>query len=89
MNIEETINNIVDRILNEELSKKMEEAVDAVSEDMGKMPEERDEFDGRDSEVVGVDSDIEKQRMEEEVGKKEMVEEGNAFSAARDDAIER
>lgn len=32
MNIEETINNIVDRILNEELSKKMEDAVDAVSE---------------------------------------------------------
>lgn len=32
MNIEETINNIVDRVLNEELSKKVEEAVDAVSE---------------------------------------------------------
>ena len=86
MNIEETINNIVDRILNEELSKKMEEAVDAVSEDMGKMPEERDEFDGRDSEVVGVDSDIEKQRMEEEMGEEE-VDEGNAFSGARDEAI--
>jgi len=88
MNIEETINNIVDRILNEELSKKMEEAVDAVSEDMGKMPEERDEFDGRDSEVVGVDSDIEKQRMEEEMDEEEM-EEGNAFSAARAEAIEK
>ena len=82
MNIEETINNIVDRILNEELSKKMEEAVDAVSEDMGKMPEERDEFDGRDSEVVGVDSDIKKQRMEEDE-----LEEGNAFSEARCKAI--
>ena len=88
MNIEETINNIVDRILNEELSKKMEDAVDAVSEDMGKMPEERDEFDGRDSEVVGVDSDIEKQRMEEEMDEEEM-EEGNAFSAARAEAIEK
>ena len=88
MNIEETINNIVDRILNEELSKKMEEAVDAVSEDMGKMPEERDEFDGRDSEVVGVYSDIEKQRMEEEMDEEEM-EEGNAFSAARAEAIEK
>ena len=88
MNIEETINNIVDRILNEELSKKMEEAVDAVSEDMGKMPEERDEFDGRDSEVVGVDSNIEKQRMEEEMDEEEM-EEGNAFSAARAEAIEK
>jgi hypothetical protein len=88
MNIEETINNIVDRILNEELSKKMEEAVDAVSEDMGKMSEERDEFDRRDSKVVGVDSDIKKQRMEEEMDEEEM-EEGNAFSAARAEAIEK
>ena len=75
MNIEKTINKIVDKVLNEELSKKVEEAVDAVSEDMGKMPEERDEFDGRDSEVVGVDSDIQKQRMEEEMDEEEMDEE--------------
>ncbi len=88
MNIEKTINKIVDKVLNEELSKKVEEAVDAVSEDMGKMPEERDEFDGRDSEVVGVDSDIQKQRMEEEMDEEEM-EEGNAFSAARAEAIEK
>ena len=88
MNIEKTINKIVDKVLNEELSKKVEEAVDAVSEDMGKMPEERDEFDGRDSEVVGVDSDIQKQRMEEEIDEVEM-EEGNAFSAARAEAIEK
>jgi hypothetical protein len=88
MNIEKTINKIVDKVLNEELSKKVEEAVDAVSEDMGKMPEERDEFDGRDSEVVGVDSDIQKQRMEEEMDEEEM-EEGNAFSAARAEAIKK
>lgn len=87
MNIEETINNIVDRVLNEELSKKIDETVETISEDMGKMPEDRDEFDGRDSEVVGVDSNIEKQRMEEEIDEEE-VEEGNAFSAARAKAIE-
>jgi len=56
MNIEKTINNIVEKILNEELSEK----------------------------VMGVYSDIEKQRMEEEE-----VEEGNAFSAARVEAIEK
>lgn len=83
MNIEETINNIVDRVLNEELSKKIDEAVETISEDMGKMPEDRD----GDSEVVGVDSNIEKQRMEEEIDEEE-VEEGNAFSAARAKAIE-
>ena len=86
MNIEEKINKIVDRVLNEELSKKINKAVDTISEDMGKMPEDRSEFDGRDSEVVGVDSNIEKQRMEEEMGEEEM-EEGNAFSAARAQAI--
>lgn len=82
MNIEETINKIVDRVLNEELSKKIDDAVETISEDMGKMPEKRDEFDGRDSEVIGVDSNIKLQRNEEE------VEEGNAFSAARAKAIE-
>src|SRR6056300_783583 len=87
MNIEETINNIVDRVLNEELSKKIDDAVETISEDMGKMPEDRGEFDSRDSEVVGVDSDIEKQRMEEEIDEEE-VDEGNAFSAARAKAIE-
>jgi len=42
----------------------------------------RDKFDGRDSEVIGVDSDIDRQRMEEEE-----LEEGNAFSEARCNAI--
>jgi hypothetical protein len=88
MNIEDTINKIVDKILNEELSKKIDGAVETISEDMGKMPEDRSEFDGRDSEVVGVDSDIKTQRMEEEMDEEEM-EEGNAFSAARAEAIEK
>jgi hypothetical protein len=47
-------------------------------EGMGKMPELRDKFDGRDSRVVGVDSDINIQRMEEEE-----LEEGNEFTVAR------
>jgi len=38
---------------------------------------ERDSFDGRSSEVIGVDSDIKKQRMEEDE-----TMEGNAFSGA-------
>lgn len=46
--------------------------------------EQRDEFDGRKSKVIGVYSDIDKQRMEEQ-GE---TEEGNAFSGARADAIE-
>jgi len=54
----------------------------SLQEDMGKMPEDRDDFDGRDSEVVGVYSNIKKQRMEEDE-----LEEGNAFSEARCKAI--
>jgi len=97
MNIEEKINQIIDRVLNEELSKRIEDTIEMVTE-----AEERDEFDGRDSKVVGVYSNIKKQRMEEGVcescGKEicecgsemaeEEVEEGNAFSAARAKAIE-
>ena len=84
MNIEETINNIVDRVLNEELSKKIDDAVETISEDMGKMPEDRDEFDGRDSEVIGVyDPHL---TGEEEIDEEE-VDEGNAFSGARAEAI--
>jgi hypothetical protein len=58
---------------------------DEPKEGMGKMPELRDKFDGRDSEVVGVYSDIDKQRKE--MGEDE-VEEGNEFSGARAKAIE-
>ena len=123
MNIEEKINQIIDRVLNEELSEqegKWIQKVDmkkgafteyckgkgmlddegdvtcecaaaakkeggehakqaqlylnmnkdkckSLKEDYEEMDhEDRDEFDGRDSEVVGVDSNIKKQRMEEE-----------------------
>ena len=62
MNIENKINEIVDRVLNEALNVKEGEW----KEEMGKAPEYRSKFDGRNSEVVGVDSNIEKQRMEEE-----------------------
>ena len=41
--------------------------------------EDRDEFDGRAGEVIGVDSDIDKQRMGEEDSH---VEEGNEFTGA-------
>jgi len=81
MNIEETINNIVDRVLNEELSKKIEDAVETISEDMGKMPEDRGKFDGRDSEVIGVYDP----HLTGEMGEEE-VEEGNAFVLAADAA---
>jgi len=58
---------------------------DEPKEGMGKMPELRDKFDGRDSKVVGVYSDIDKQRKE--MGEDE-VDEGNEFSGARAKAIE-
>ena len=64
MNIEKTINNIVDRILNEELTKKVTKATKTVKEEMGKAPENRSE-EGN-SEVLGVYSNIENQRKEQE-----------------------
>ena len=75
MNIEKTINNIVDRILNEELTKKVTKATKTVKEEMGKAPEDRSMFDGRDSEVVGVYSDIGEQEetMCEQCGMTEEV----------------
>ena len=45
MNIEETINNIVDRVLNEELSKKIDDVVETISEDMDEKPKEIDEVE--------------------------------------------
>ena len=112
--IENMIENLVERVLHEEVNKKVKTITEAVSgeidemeeyyevaknrkdkrmasgkeepkENMGKMPEDRDKFDGRDSEVVGVYSDINKQRRE--MGEDE-VEEGNEFSGARAKAIE-
>ena len=80
--IQNKINEIVDRVLNEELTNKIDDAVETISEDMGKAPELRNKFDGRDSEVVGVYSNIKLQSNEEEE-----LEEGNAFSEARCKAI--
>ena len=54
-------------------------------ENMGKMPEDRSQYGNRDSEVVGVYSNIDKQREEMS---EEDVEEGNAFVGARAKAIE-
>jgi hypothetical protein len=77
--------------MNEDKCKSLRETIEEIDEmeDFYKKAKERKEsrmlrgkFDGRDSEVVGVDSDIEKQRMEEEE-----VTEGNAFSEARCKAI--
>ena len=110
--IENMIENLVERVLSEEVNKKVKDITESVSgeidemeeyyevaknrkedrmakkeeskEGMGKMPELRDKFDGRDSKVVGVYSDIDKQREEME---EEEVEEGNKFSGARAEAI--
>lgn len=110
--IENMIENLVERVLSEEVNKKVKDITESVSgeidemeeyyevaknrkedrmakkeeskEGMGKMPELRDKFDGRNSKVVGVYSDIDKQREEME---EEEVEEGNKFSGARAEAI--
>ena len=63
-----------------EIAKKRKEERMVTKEDMGKAPEDRDEFDGRPGEVIGVDSNIEDQRKE--MGEEELGE-GNAFSEAR------
>jgi hypothetical protein len=44
-----------------EIAKKRKEERMVTKEDMGKAPEDRDEFDGRPGEVIGVDSNIKKQ----------------------------
>ena len=64
--------------------KDAKDALDAFHANEGEMKEteDRGDFDGRKSKVVGVYSNIKKQRMEEDE-----VEEGNAFSAARAEAI--
>ncbi len=83
--LENMIDGIVDKVLSEEIQKKVSRITESDSEqidemeeyyetaksrkeerleNMGKMPEDRDEFDGRDSEVVGVDSNIKDQRKE-------------------------
>ena len=55
-----------------EIAKKRKEERMVTKEDMGKAPEDRDEFDGRPGEVIGVDSNIRKTKRkkwdEEELG---------------------
>jgi len=79
--IENMIDGIVDKVLSEEIDKKAKHITESVSEEIDEMgefyeiakkrKEERNKFDGRDSEVIGVYSDIAKQRKEmseEELG---------------------
>ena len=88
--IENMIDGIVDKVLSEEVTKKAKKITEAVSGEIDEMEEyyeiakrrkeERDEFDGRKSEVIGVYSDIAKQRKE--MGEEE-IDEQNAFTGAR------
>ena len=88
--IENMIDGIVDKVLSEEVAKKAEQITESVSGEIDEMEEyyeiakrrkeERGKFDGRDSEVVGVDSDIEDQRKE--MGEEDLGEQ-NAFTGAR------
>ena len=82
-NISESVSQEIDEMdeFYEVAKKRREERMakkEESKEGMGKMPELRDKFDGRKSKVVGVYSDIDKQRMEEEE-----LEEGNEFTLAR------
>jgi len=104
--LENMIDGIVDKVLSEEIQKKVSRITESDSEqidemeeyyetaksrkeerleNMGKMPEDRSQYGNRDSEVVGVYSNIDKQREEMS---EEDVEEGNAFVGARAKAIE-
>lgn len=78
------IDDIVKKVLEESLEEKANSLITQIHEKMGEYEDEdhsdRDEFDDRESEVIGVDSNIKKQRKEMGEGE---VEEGNAFSEAR------
>ena len=63
-----------------EIAKKRKEERMITKEDMGKAPELRDKFDGRDSEVVGVYSNIDKERKE--MGEEELGEDSFNYVAA-------
>ena len=84
-NITESVSQEIDEMEEyyEVAKKRKEERMakkEETKEGMGKMPELRDKFDGRNSKVVGVDSNIKKQRKE--MGEEEL-EEGNEFTMAR------
>ena len=88
--IENMIDGIVDKVLSEEVAKKAEQITESVSEEIDEMEEyyeiakrrkeDRDKFDGRDSEVIGVDSNIQKQRKE--MGEEELGEDSFNYVAA-------
>ena len=48
-----------------EIAKQRKQERMVTKEDMGKAPEDRDEFDGRPGEVIGVDSNIRKTKRNE------------------------
>jgi hypothetical protein len=88
--IENMIDGIVDKVLSEEVTKKAKKITEAVSGEIDEMEEyyeiakrrkeERDEFDGRKSKVIGVYSNIDKQR--EEMGEEELGEDSFNYVAA-------
>jgi hypothetical protein len=88
--IENMIDGIVDKVLSEEVTKKAEQITESVSGEIDEMEEyyeiakrrkeDRAKFDGRDSEVIGVDSDIQKQRKE--MGEEELGEDSFNYVAA-------
>lgn len=85
-NISESVSQEIDEMdeFYEVAKKRREERMakkEETKEGMGKMPELRDKFDGRDSKVVGVDSNIKKQR--EEMEEEDLGEDAFNFVAAK------
>ena len=95
--IENMIEKLVERVINEEIDSKVKDITDSVSQEIDEMEEyyevakkrKEERMAGKEeeanerTEVIGVDSDIEDQRQEME---EEEVEEGNAFVLAADAA---
>ena len=93
-NIENIIEKLVEKVINEEINTKVKNITESVSQEIDEMEEyyevakKRKEErmvkkeESKEGKVVGVYSNIDKQRMEEEE-----LEEGNAFSEARCKAI--
>lgn len=82
--MKKTIDNIVKKVLEESLEEKASSLISQIHEKMSKHEDkdhsDKNKFDGRNSKVNGVNSNIKKRRKE--MGEAEM-EEGNAFSQAR------